>query len=203
MESEHPMRKLCYMIAGIALLGIGVGAGVFIQRKFQVARIEAAEQIGRDLIGLDAPLEPAPAWESWAYPGADSRKGGHTGETRINEEIVVPSDYHGVWTTPDTFEDVIEHYATLLEFEEPGTLREHNPGWGGGTSGGFSSEAGPASVMNVRDNGLESSLEMRPVRVECLARRTRAYTVTVFISRADDENLTHIIVLYSPLTETL
>jgi len=195
-------RTLYYLIGGGVLLGLGIVAGILVQRRIQIATAEAVEGVARDLIGLDAPLEPAPAWEEWAYPGADYRKGGNTGETRIRGQVVVPSDFHGVWTTPDSFEDVIQHYAKLLKLEDPASLAARHSGWGGGTYGKFGSESGPTSNTHMYDNGLDNGRETRPVRVECLTRRTRAYTVTVFISRADNEPLTHIIVLYTPLTET-
>lgn len=194
-------RTLYYVIGGVVLLGLGIVAGIIAQKRMQIATIEAVEGVARDMIGLNAPLEPAPAWADWAYPGARHRKGGDTGETRIREEVVVPRDYHGVWTTPDSFEDVIQHYAKMLKLEDPASFAARHSGWGGGLYGGFGSETGPTSNTYMYDNGLDDANDSRPVRVECLARRTRSYTVTVFISRADNEPLTHIIVLYTPLTE--
>lgn len=196
---ENPMRRaLCYALAGAALLGVGTGIGILVQREMQIAGIDATEELARDLTGLNAPPLPAPAWQHWTYPGADAKTSGKGGGIRIGGEIVMPTDHHGVWTTGDSFEDVIRHYATLLEFEDPEKYVERDAGFGGGISRRVSSEYGPATNAHFRDNGRDSAIDSRPVRVECLTRRCRSYSVADFISRADDEELTHVIVLYSP-----
>lgn len=194
-------RKHGLVIGALALLGSGVGAGILIQQQYQVARTEAGVEFARDLAGLNASLPRAPGWEEWVYPGADLKRSGSGGGMQINDEVIVPIDYRGVWTTPAAFEDVIRHYGRFMQFEDPESLAKRDPTFAGSSAGTFSSDSGPATNSHLRDNGSSNSFDPRPVRVECLTRRCRSYTVTVFISRAENEDLTHVIVLYSPLTE--
>ena len=60
-----------------------------------------------------------------------------------------------------------------------------------------------ASKVFIRDNSKpESGLfppSFRSVRFECLIKRTRTYHVNVLLSRADDDDVTHIVVIYDPL----
>jgi hypothetical protein len=68
------------------------------------------------------------------------------------------------------------------------------------TRSGSSSEGGLLEFRHFLDDMRQAGEgeTPRPVRTKCLIRRGRAYDLTVFISRADGEAHTHIVLLYDP-----
>ena len=90
--------------------------------------------------------------------------------------------------TADDYKKVADHYGTKLGFEAASNLGQFN---GTSTEAGFQlaftdgQEPGPAS-------------KARPVRVLCLRQTCGSYSVVVFITRAEEEAHTHVILLYDP-----
>ena len=84
-------------------------------------------------------------------------------------------------STTDSFTDVAQHYAKKMGVSVP-------------ANGSGSRASGDASVTYQADN--QGPRGPRPVKSQAFARRERGGSVIVFITRADGEEHTHIL-LYS------
>jgi len=120
------------------------------------------------------------ALEDWQYPGATSTSSSGSGVgTPFGPPIMTRGSKQ---TTTDAFDDVATHYAKKMGVNlTPGT------------ASGSQASAG-ASVSYHVDNA--GSRGARPVKSLAFARRERGGSVVVFITRADGEEETHIL-LYS------
>jgi hypothetical protein len=93
---------------------------------------------------------------------------------------------------------IARFYAEQMGFDEPDYVPNSRMAVSSvGTSNGASN--------HLRDdvNDANDSQKSRSVRAKCLSRRCPSYDLTVFITRADDESHTHIVLLYDPRTESV
>ena len=197
------MYKAWIICGAIALFAIGCVVGIFMQRQYEVAASQRAGNIFRGAIGMEGPIPNAPPLEHWRYPGAESHSQSSSGGITTNDEVLVPECEAALWTTTDSFEDVIRFYAQQMEQEEPDDFRERRTRLGSGVGKStFDSVKGPTSNQHLIDNQIPQTSpgKLRSARVESLVRRCRSFHLTVFITRTDDENRTHIIAVYDPLT---
>jgi len=188
-----------WILIGVAVVIVAVSfcAGLLVQRQYQLASINAAEEIFRDITGLDDPVPPAPLWEDWMYPDAES-KGSVTGsELRIKGKLIRPAGRYAVFVTPDDFETVAGFYADKTGFENVDDAASSRSAVS--SSGTLQGESN--HLLDDFEDAVQPQ-KSRPVRVKCLIRRCPSYDMNVLINRADGENHTHILLLYDPKTET-
>lgn len=121
------------------------------------------------------------ALEDWQYPGATSTSTSGAGVgTPFGPPLMTRASMQ--WTT-DSFADVSAHYAKKMRVNVP-------------ASGSGSQASGDASVSyNADNNGARGP---RPFKSLAFARRERGGSVVVFITRADDEEHTHVILYWLP-----
>lgn len=185
------MRKLAYIVACFALIGIGCLAGYSLRHRLQAT----ANQEALNFLGFGQTDQGAPPLEFWTYPGAKLESSGSGGGISMNGDVVMPQTHTVIWTTTDSFEEVIRFYAKRLEFDHPDNFATRTT-IAGESSPKVSTATGPQNRFHIRDNGLPggSYNALRPVRAECLISRSRDYFLTVFITQADSEDHTHIVV---------
>jgi hypothetical protein len=189
-------NRVLIIVAAIAVAVLLFSAGILVQREFQLAQIRNIEIFARDLAGLDEPVPPAPRWENWQYPHAKSLSHIQGSATRVMEELVRPAGHYAVCVTTDAFEDVARFYAEKAHFDEPDEVAQSRLA---------TSSHGTLTESNHwmdDDTAAADAQQSRPVRSKCMIRRCPAYDLSVFITRADGEAPTHIVVLYDPKTET-
>jgi hypothetical protein len=180
----------------LALFAAGVGLGMFVEYRLQVgvarAGAEAATrpfwQLAKDFNSEGGPSGPAPPLEHWRYPGATELNRGQGPSLAINGHTVKPAPEYLVLATADDYQKIAAHYGTKLGFGAASELGHVNK---------TSTEAGfQLAFTDGQDPGQAS--EARPVRVLCFRHMCRSYSVVVFITRAETEALTHVILLYDP-----
>jgi hypothetical protein len=191
------MRKRAVIaIAAFVVVALAFGAGLLVQRKYQIATIRTAEEFGRNLAGLNDPVPPAPRWEAWGYPSAESKGSIQGSSVRVNAKLVRPAGRYAIFVTADPFEAVARFYAEKAGFEQPDDVaKSHSAVSTRGTLQGESNHL----LDDFHDPA--NPQEFRPVRVKCLIRRCPSYDLTVLITRANEEKYTHIAVSYDPHTE--
>jgi hypothetical protein len=105
-----------------------------------------------------------------------------------------PQIYHAKYTTPDTVEKVVRWYrekAGLVAGEGIGFARKQEEGE---ASSVLDDSRKPGKTE--RDRG-----EARTTRVVVLTKKTKTYLLNVVISRAKDEEMTHLAITYLGLNE--
>lgn len=190
-------KQILFSLCGLALIAIGISIGVVLQREYQLAAIRAGENVGRSLAGLDDPIPPAPAWEQWRYPRAKSKGEIDGSSTRIEGELIHPAGNYAVLVTADDFETVARFYAEKCNFEEVDQTAK--------SKSAIAKHGNMQGEANYLLDDFEDTSEIPPtrtVRIKCLFRRCPAYDITVFISRAENEKQTHLLLLYDPNVET-
>lgn len=179
---------------GIALLVAGAFAlGLLVQRQIQLARIRAGENFARDLAGLNRPVPPAPPGKDWYYPGAKVSGTAESAAVTVSRELVHPGGHFVVLVTSDDFETVAKYYTSRMQFTDPDAIAKSQLA--------FSSEGNvQGESSHVLDDFRDPSetQTQRSIRTKCLLRRSPSYNLTVFLSRAENEPQTHIILLYDP-----
>jgi hypothetical protein len=197
-EDSFMMRKKSVIaIAAFVVVAFAFGAGILMQRQYQVATIRAAEEFGRNFAGLNDSVPPSPRWEEWHYPRAESKGSIQGSSARVNGKLVRPAGRYAIFVTADAFEDVARFYAEKAGFEQPDDVaKSHLAVSSHGTLQGESNHL-LDDFSDVTD-----PQKLRPVRVKCLIRRCPSYDLTVVITRADDENYTHLGLFYDPHTES-
>lgn len=191
------MRKqISVILATIVVAALAFGVGVLVQRQYQIAPIRVALDFARDITGVDDAVPPAPPWDEWHYPKA-KRLGYKQGMSlRLGEKLVRPAGHYTVLVTADDFEDVARFYAEKSRFDDPDAVAKSRSAMS--SQGTLQGE----SNFVLDDSDIAGPGEPRPVRGKCLIRRCPSYDLTVFLTRADDEAYTHIVLLYDPKTET-
>jgi len=122
--------------------------------------------------------------EDWQYPGATSTS---TTGAGVGTPFGPPLTTRGsMQTTADSFEDVTSHYAKKMGVNSNLTA--------GSTSG--STASGSGSVTYLVDN--TGPKGARPVRSRAFVRREPGGSVVVFITKADSEWDTHILLYWLP-----
>jgi hypothetical protein len=183
-------RRLLVGVGLLALFAAGVGLGMFMQSRLQPAVAEVVARryldLTRSLAGESELGLPAPPLTDWRYPGA-REYGTTTGSSlEINGQIIRPAPSYVRSTTPDDYDKVVAFYAEKGGFHHTsGSAFEGN-------------SQGESNVVLTDDWNPERSDKSRLVRALCMRRRCGSYDLTVFITRAHREGLTHIVLLYEP-----
>ncbi len=106
----------------------------------------------------------------------------------MGKEVRAAGTYE-VLLTPDDYDKVVEFYRTKVGFKEKafGHLSEVE-----GVSG--------EEKHFLSDNELAPAVpgKARPLRAVCLLHRNSSYDLTAFVTRAEGEKHTHIVLLYNP-----
>jgi hypothetical protein len=119
--------------------------------------------------------------EDWHYPGATSTS---TSGAGVGSPFGPPLMTRGsMQATTDSFTDVAQFYATKMGMNLP-------------SSGTGSRASGTESVTYQADS--TGPRGPRPVKSQAFARRERGGSVVVFITRADDEDHTHVLLYWLP-----
>jgi hypothetical protein len=180
----------------LAMVAAGVGLGMFVQYRLQIGVAEAgAEAANRSFLPLakvfsseGGPSGLAPPLEHWGYPGATEQNRGRGPSLVMNGQTVKPAPEYLVLATADDYTKVVDHYGSKLGFGGASDLRQFNR---------TSTEAGfQLAFTDGQDPGAAS--KDRPVRALCLRQTCSSYSVAVFITRAENEAHTHVILLYDP-----
>jgi hypothetical protein len=153
----------------------------------------APERIGDNSVG-SKPREAASDWREWKYPGSaehDSSTwgGGQAGNARL------PGHYGMVMTTQDDYEKVLQFYA-----DKTGVGAIAGSEGGGGmkfSTGGNTSSMEDWFVLNDSQSPGGAN-QSRPVKAKGFAKRTLLYDLTMFVTRADNEKHTHVVLAYYP-----
>ena len=191
------MRKRLLAILGILVVaGMAFGAGLVSQRYYHLLAIAESVNV---IVGS---AEQPPELETFAFPNSELRSKSSSSGVSNQQGIIIHNPQVGMWTTADSFEDVLVHYARTMGFEKETNI-EKRQSMTNAVSFLDIGGADASSKALIRDNSKPElggyPPPMRLVRVECLIKRTRTYHVNVILSRADDDELTHIIVLFDPL----
>lgn len=190
-------RRILITVAMIAAGAVAFGAGVMVQRQYQLAPIRVAEAAVRGLTGLDDPVPPAPPWEEWRYPNAEFKASIQGSSLRVMGELVRPAGRYAVLVTTDEFEDVARFYAGKTHFEAPDAIAKSRS-----AVSSYGTVQGESNHLLDDFDDPSDPQKSRPIRAKCMIRRCPSYDLTVFITRADDEAHTHVVLLYDPKTET-
>ncbi len=178
-------RRLLIGVGLLNLFAAGIGLGMFVQYRLQLGVAEAATrpflEFARGMSGEGA-SEPAPPLEHWRYPGATEQGRGRGPSLAINDQTVKPASEHLMFTTPDDYDKVLSFYGSK-----------------GGNTSGISGDAitGIRIYLSQADGRDPVTNGPRPVRVQCLRETRASYDVVVFITRAEKEAHTHVILLYT------
>ena len=109
----------------------------------------------------------------------------------INGQTVKPAPEYLVLASADDYPKVAAHYGTKLGFRAAGDF---------GLSGMTNMTSTEAGFQLALADGLDPGPAgpARPVRVLCLRQSCASYSAVVFITRAENEAYTHVILLYDP-----
>jgi hypothetical protein len=132
----------------------------------------------------DGPLgvPPPPAAEQWTYPGSKElmRAGGQ-------------EDFLAVLTTPDEFDAVARFYHRQISQANGMPEGNFDPQHTGLSSGGFA--RGTYCFATDADQPDKTAQKARTVTFEV---RSQSYDLNAFVSRAEGEEHTHIVVTFHP-----
>jgi hypothetical protein len=166
---------------------------MFVQHRHQISVAAAVTQPFLDLAqGFSAgggQAGPAPPLEHWRYPGAVDQGSGQGPSLAINGKTVAPAPEYLVMATADDYEKVAAHYGTKLGFAGAGHI-----GISGMTNKTSTESGFQLALADGKDPGPGS--EPRPVRVLCLRQTCASYSAVAFITRAENEAHTHVILLF-------
>lgn len=200
MQSGEPAtirKRILYGLGAVALAALAFGAGIFAHGEYQAAQIRGAEKFARELVGLDGSVPLAPAWDDWQYPGARPKATIQGASVRVSGKLERPAGRYAVFASKDAFEDVARFYAEKAHFEQPEQVARSQSA----TSSHGSLQGESNHLLDDHRDPADPE-HARAARSKCLIRRCPSYDLTVFITRADEEPYTHIVLLYDPKTET-
>jgi len=189
-------RPLRLALVLVPALGIGFAAGLYAQRRYQIARIHAAEDFAREMAGLKDAIPAPPPKDEWLYPGAKVRGRIEGMALRISGELVRPAGTFLVITTTDGFDDVARFYAGKAGFEDPDAVATSRKA--------FSHSGSLQGVATLVLDDAEVPGDPggpRPVRSKTLIRRSPSYDVIVMLTQADGEAHVHGTLLFEPRVE--
>jgi hypothetical protein len=189
------LRGFLIGIGVLALFGAGVGVGMFVQHRLELGVSAAAAKPLLDLARLFAAeggeSGPAPPLEHWHYPGASEHGRGRGPSIAIKGQTVRPAPEYLMLATTDDYQKVAAYYGAKLGFGAASDFGRT------GMTNKMSTEAGfQLAFADGRDPG--PAQNARPVRVLCMRQSCASYSAVVFITRADKEEHTHVILLYDP-----
>ena len=186
-------RALRLALVLIPTLAAGFAAGLYAQRRYQIARIHAAEDFAREMAGLKDAIPAPPPKDEWLYPGAKVRSRIEGMAVRISGELVRPAGTFLVFTTTDSFDDVARFYAGKAGFEDPDAVATSRR-----ASSHSGSLQGVATLVLDDEERADDSGRSRPVRSKTLIRRSPSYDATVMLTQADGEAHVHGTLLFEP-----
>jgi hypothetical protein len=180
------MRRVLLIVVALVLVGGGFAAGWLAARPHQ----------------SDDPWKDAPDGSEWHYPGG-AVQGSSKGGKFLADGVRVGPQYTTVLTTSDDVPKVLAYYAAKLNAPQVA-------GADGGS--GFSHFDTEAALKVVQGAVLQDNTQppgagqpkagqlraTRPVRVGVINVCTERYDLCLFISRAEGEEHTHIVVAYGP-----
>jgi hypothetical protein len=191
-------KRLLTGLSLLLLLAAGFGLGMFVQWRVKLgveeAKAKFTENIIRQFAGDDRPIPPPPPFEEFRYQGAhsDSRKGGSS--QRVMGKQVRAAGTYEVLLTSDDFDKVVGFYWTKVGFNEKAPTSPFYPQFS--QVEGFSGEEKHCLADNVLAPAVHG--KTRPLRAVCLVHRCSSYDLTVFVTRAEGEKYTHVVLLYNP-----
>jgi hypothetical protein len=188
-------RTLRLALVLIPALAAGFAVGLYAQRRYQIARIHAAEDFAREMVGLKDAIPAPPNKEEWLYPGAKVRSRIEGMAVRISGELVRPAGTFLVFTTTDSFDDVARFYAGKAGFEDPDGVATSRSGVS--HSGNLQ---GVATLVLDDAEGDDDSGRSGLVR-KTLIRRSPSHDVTVMLTQANGEAPVHGTLLFEPRVE--
>lgn len=193
------MKRVRVLVMVILIAAVSFGAGLWVQRQFQLVPLRLADQFARDLAGLDKPVPPAPAFDTWRYP--QSTEGGSLVGTsvRYNGVLVRPPIRMAASSSTDSFETIALYYAEKLGFTEaPDVAASH-----AGTQSEGSVDGEQSMLLDSGDWAMQTATDTPGgrVRLKTLVRRSPAYDVLVMLSQADGSATTHLVLFYTPRVE--
>jgi len=183
-------KRLLIGASTLALVTAGIGIGMFVQYRLQIGVAQATarqfQNLARGLAGEGATGPAAPPLDDWRYPDAHEQGKLEGTSVEINGRQVIPPPYGARWTTSDDYDKVVAFYAGKGGFKH--------------TNGQYfeANTQGESNIVLSDDQLPDGSVKSRPVHALCLRRRCASYDLTVFISRAETEAHTHIVLLYEP-----
>ena len=136
------------------------------------------------LRGKEKPMGAKEAVKAFVYPDAKPLDEGREG----------PRIYHAKYTTPDKPEKVVEWYRGKA-------------GLVGGEGIGFARKQEEGEASSVLDDSRKPGKterhrgEARTTNVVILTKKTKSYVLSVVVSRAKDEDVTHCAITYLGLSE--
>jgi hypothetical protein len=113
---------------------------------------------------------------------------------KFEEDREGPGIYHGKYTTADDPQKVVEWYREkvgMVGIEGIGFARKLEEGEANSV---VDDSRGPGTAKKERGDD-------RSVRVLILTKKTKTYLLNVVVSRAKDENETHVAITYMDLNE--
>lgn len=146
--------------------------------------------------------DSAPTFEEWAFPNSKLLSRVSSGGVKSDRGVEIHNPQVGLWSTSEPIENVLEYFVERLQFKKVGDVEERIAKM---KASGYLELGGAnaSSQIFIRDNsrpesgGIEQPL--RSVRLECLVQRTRTYHMNIVVSKADDEEASHIIMIYDRL----
>lgn len=193
------MKRMRVLVIVILAAAVSFGAGLWVQRQFQLFPIRMADAFARDLAGLDKPIPPAPAWETWRYPQSTEGGGLEGTSVRYNGVLVRPPIRMAAYSSTDSFETIAQYYAKKLGFTDVSSIA--------GSYAATQSEGtidGEQSMLLDAGDWTGQSASDTPggrVRLKTLVRRSPGYDVLVVLSQADGNATTHLVLFYTPRVE--
>ncbi len=196
-KCEGPLRKFILVaISAFSVIGLAFCAGLVAQRHVELLAID------RTVNHIVGDAEQPPLLEEFAFPNSKLHSKVSSGGATSDRGIEIHNPQVGLWSTPEPFENVVKYYVQRLQFKkvaDPAERLAKMKASGHLALGG----ANASSQVFVRDNSRPESGDfpksLRSVRLECLVQRTRSYHLNIVVSRADDEDSSHIVIIYDPL----
>lgn len=189
-------RVLRLALVLVPTLAVGFAAGLYAQRRYQIAQIHAAADFAREMAGLKDAIPAPPPKDDWLYPRAKIRGRIEGMALRISGELVRPGGTFLVFTTQDRFDDVARFYAGKAGFEDPDAVATSRMAFS--HSGSLQ---GVATLVLDDAEVPDAPGRPRPVRSKTLIRRSPSYDVTVVLTQAEGEEHVHGTLLLEPRVE--
>ena len=188
------LRNLFLTVAVFVLISLAFGGG------YAVGAAKIPFTVS--LIGHNNPsTPPVPAWSEWTYPGSEPR-GTNSVHSLETNDLTQGLGHCETLATSDSFDAVYAFYRGKIHAEANSDIIPESLSDGAGGTGGqfeYSSTGGfDGRSAFYRDSTRSQYLKdqakysLRPLRMATLGMRTGSAFVTVVITRAKDEPLTHV-----------